>query len=215
MKRRQLLQFGLGGIGIGLAGSAATALTCGITPKQTAGPFYPVQDQNDKDTDLTKVKGHAQNAKGTTVRIRGVVMDENCLPVKNAVVEIWQACHSGRYNHPLDEENENELDPHFQYWGIAVTDSQGEYSFKTIVPGSYLAAPGWTRPPHVHFKVHAMGYHELITQMYFSGNSLNDVDNILQALTPEEQQRVVIDFKFDAMELMTVGQFDIILKKVL
>ncbi|GIS84434.1 MAG: hypothetical protein CM1200mP16_07340 [Nitrospina sp.] len=52
-------------------------------------------------------------------------------PVEGALVEIWQACSTGKYNHPSDS-NKARLDPNFQYWGKAVTNEKGLYAFKTI-----------------------------------------------------------------------------------
>ena len=169
----------------------ALASACGITPKQTKGPFYPVADQLDKNTDLTWVEGHASRAKGQVVTVRGIVQDQFCKPVSGALVEIWQACESGRYNHPQDT-NTAPVDPDFQYWGQALTDAQGNYSFKTIVPGAYPADVGWTRPPHIHFRVTRLGYHEMITQLYFEGDPLNDQDKILLAIPAGERKSVVV-----------------------
>ena len=178
-----------------MAGSSAIAQTfqavCGLTPPQTEGPFYPVKDQPDEDNDLTQVNGHTQKALGKLVFIIGQVTDQNCAPLPNALVEIWQACASGRYNHPNDT-NPAPLDPNFQYWGKCVTDAQGHYRFKTILPGAYPADTNWMRPPHIHFKVHKLGFHELTTQMYFAGNKFNAADKILQALSPPEQAKVVV-----------------------
>lgn len=184
---------GAGGFVVGVVASQAKAITdaCLITPAQTEGPFYPVKDQKDKDNDLTLVKGGIVRAKGDIVYIEGLVVDEKCVPVPKAVVEIWQACVSGRYNHPGDP-NTAPLDPNFQYWGRAVTDGNGRYDFKTIIPGAYPASETWMRPPHIHYKVHAFGFKELTTQLYFAGNPLNDTDEILLALKKEERERVII-----------------------
>jgi len=178
-----------------LAGGNALAQTfmgaCKITPAQTEGPFYPIKDQPDEDSDLTFVRGNTKSALGQVIYVMGEVTDQDCAPVPNALVEIWQACASGRYNHPNDT-NPQPLDPNFQYWGKAVTDSQGIYKFKTIIPGAYPADVDWIRPPHIHFKAHKLGYHELTTQMYFAGNEYNDKDKILMALPPASRSQVVV-----------------------
>jgi len=192
--RRKFFGTGLAAAGF-MAGSSAIARTleavCTVTPAQTEGPFYPLHDQPDEDNDLTNVRGSAAIAAGERVYIVGQVLDASCAPVANALVEIWQACASGKYNHPNDT-NPAPLDPNFQYWGKAVTDSNGNYQFKTIVPGAYPADVGWIRPPHIHFKVHKLGFHELTTQMYFAGQKLNDEDKILLQLSPSQRQQVIV-----------------------
>ena len=188
MKRRNFLQLGLGTLAV--TGAARAAELCLPTPAQTEGPFYPAKDQVDKDWDLTQVQGRRHAAEGEFLWITGQVLDQHCQAVEGALVEIWQACSSGKYNHPRDP-NPTELDPHFQYWGRALTDAQGNYIFKTIKPGSYPAAPGWIRPPHIHYKVTKLGYHELTTQLYFADDALNDTDRILQSLPKAAQEQVI------------------------
>ena len=173
----------------GLAETVARA--CGLTPRQTEGPFYPVKDQADKDHDLTQVKGRLNSAKGQLLGIVGKVIDSSCRPVQGALVEIWQACASGRYNHPGDTSG-NELDPDFQYWGRAETDEAGNYSFKTILPGHYRADVDWIRPPHIHYKISALGFHEMTTQLYFEGNPYNERDHVLKGVPPAERSKVVV-----------------------
>ncbi len=160
------------------------------TPKQPEGPFYPVVGQSDKDTDLTRVVGQSAAAKGAIIYVTGSILDRLCVPISGASVEIWQACATGRYNHPGDESG-LELDEHFQYWGIAHSDAAGNYGFKTILPGSYPAGNNWIRPPHIHYKVAKLGFHELITQLYFEGNPHNEKDLILQGLPAADRPKVV------------------------
>lgn len=183
------------------------------TPAQVEGPFYPVMDQLDTDADLILVKGSQRVAKGQVVIIQGVVTDQNCQPVKSVLVEIWQACHTGKYDHPSDP-NPAPLDPDFQYWGKAVTNEKGEYRFRTVVPGAYQADQNWMRPPHVHFKISKLGYMELITQMYFAGHSLNSKDLILQRLSKPEQEKLVVQFKNSQLAPHPVGQFNISIEKI-
>ena len=181
------------------------------TPRQTQGPFYPVQDQPDKDLDLTRLEGAAASAMGTVVLLDGAVRTLDGAPIAGALVEIWQACASGRYNHPRDR-NPALLDPNFQYWGRVTTDATGRYGFKTIKPGAYPNDPDWVRPPHIHFRVVAPGFPALTTQMYFEGEDLNLRDRILLDLTPAERKlvtRVFEPVRGQAGDL--AGRFDIIL----
>lgn len=207
--RRDVLKkagmFGLGFFATGLGRAAAGILT----PPQTEGPFYPVHDQDDKDVDLTLVKGHAQRAKGVVQRVGGKVVGIDGAPLAGAMVEIWQACETGKYNHP-DDPNTAALDPDFQYWGRTTTDAQGTYSFLTIKPGAYPADGSWVRPPHIHFKVAAPGFRALTTQMYWEGEALNAKDRILKQLTPEGRKAVTVPFARNAQGIF-VGHFEIVI----
>jgi protocatechuate 3,4-dioxygenase, beta subunit len=211
LNRRKALKLSLFAASAGVASTGIAAAICGDkTPIQPEGPFYPIQDQEDKDNDLVKVVGRAQSPKGDVIVVAGKVTDVDCAPVAGALVEIWQACASGKYNHKNDP-NEAELDPNFQYWGQAVTDKDGVYSFRTIIPGAYPAGDGWVRPPHIHFKVAKRGYLELITQMYFAGNELNDQDLILKRVKAQDRSKVVIQLK--KADPHPIAVFDITLEK--
>lgn len=216
LNRRKLLGKALFGIGaISLVPVKASALeVCRITAEQPEGPFYPEQDQVDKDNDLTSLVGSVKPALGEVVYLKGVVRDNSCKPVVGVMVEIWQACDSGKYNHSQDP-NGAKLDPNFQYWGRAVTNKNGEYIFKTIKPGEYQATETWRRPPHIHLKVHLRGYRELISQVYFEENSiLNKKDRILMGLAGEDQKNVIIKFKKSKTSKERIGHFDINLEKL-
>lgn len=185
--------------------------TEGVTPQQTAGPFYPA-DKINVSTDLVRLDGQSQKAIGDIVVVEGLVLDQAYQIIPGALVEIWQACASGRYNH-VDDPNPAPLDPHFQYWGKAFTDQNGFYRFRTIIPGSYPAEEGWNRPAHIHFKIMHPQYQDVITQMYFKHDPLNDVDQILLELKQSDQDKLIVDFKNRADLNHPVGQFNIQMKK--
>lgn len=213
LNRRKLLSLGLVAAGGLVTSVSAKAICRDTTPPQPEGPFYPVDDQADKDTDLTYVRGGRAKAHGQVIIVEGQVIDQTCTPVQGALVEIWQACHTGKYNHPSDP-NTAALDPNFQYWGRAVTGVDGSYSFKTILPGAYPAGEGWIRPPHIHFKVQKLGYIELITQMYFAGDDLNDRDLILNRLSSGERNNVVVPLVSKTNQKHPVAHFNINLEKI-
>ncbi|MGZ3688819.1 MAG: dioxygenase family protein [Bdellovibrionota bacterium] len=218
--RRNFLKLTAGTTGAWLLSGGAIkafAAACNAeTPVQTAGPFYPGEAHFHEDNDLTQIAGHAARAEGQVIYVRGRILDSSCQPVKSAHVEIWQACASGRYNNPKDT-NTAPLDPRFKYWGEAHTNERGEYEFKSIIPGAYPADTNWTRPPHIHFKVSRLGFKELITQMYFKGNPLNDVDLILLDIPVAERPSVIVEFTPAPAGLepgSLVGEFDITLASV-
>jgi protocatechuate 3,4-dioxygenase beta subunit len=71
------------------------------------------------------------------------------------------------------------------------------------------------RPPHIHVRISRRGYHELVTQMYFAGEALNDHDLIRRELTTEDQARVTVAFEpapAPAEPGSRLGVFDITLR---
>jgi protocatechuate 3,4-dioxygenase beta subunit len=215
--RRNLLAktiLGVGAISL-VPGKARAENLCRLTATQPEGPFYPEKYPMDRDNDLTKVGSSTKEALGEVVYLKGTVRDNSCKPVAGAIVEIWQACDSGKYNHSQDP-NDAKLDPNFQYWGRAITNESGEYVFKTIKPGEYQATGTWRRPPHIHLKVHLRGYRELISQVYFKENlELNLKDRILMGLDEHDQKNAIVEFKKSANLKNRVGSFDINLELLL
>jgi len=205
-----------------LLGSASQSVwssnkrTIALTPAQTEGPFYPVQEQADKDPDLTLIEGRKQRAQGDIIEVSGYVVDRQGKPVSDALVDIWQANKWGRYNHSKDPSNAP-LDANFQGWAQLKTDKKGAYRFKTIMPGSYPASPMWTRPPHIHFKVSVKGVELLTTQMYFAGNPHNADDQILSRLTFSERSQLIVELKNSTDtegNAIRQGQFDIVIRQM-
>lgn len=178
------------------------------TPTQPTGPFYPTPDTPIPTADLVAASPESPLATGQIIWVEGTVRDHSGRPVAGALVEIWQACHTGRYNHPEDT-NTAELDPNFQYWGRAITTPQGRYRFRTVVPGVYPAEEDWHRPPHIHFKISHPNFEPLITQMYFAGDPLNEIDQILQKLDGKSQKELIVQLKQNEDELWPVAVFDI------
>ena len=124
------------------------------TTNDILGPFYrpEVPLRNDLTT---------KGLKGTVIELKGRVFGGDCVtPLENAKVEIWQCNTDGEYD------NESE---HFHLRGKWMTDKEGRYSFKTILPGKYLNGRKF-RPAHIHFRVTAKGSQELISQIYFQGD---------------------------------------------
>lgn len=195
-----------------LSPALAIAKAIEPTPAQVEGPFYPVVEQADKDLDLTLIEGHSETATGEVILVRGQVFDTRAQPLKNALVDVWQANHHGRYAHP-DDKNPAPLDPHFQGWGIIRTDENGWYNIKTIKPAPYplsaVSESGW-RPRHIHFKVSQPGFDSLITQMYFRGDPLLAQEEELLRLPEARREVLIADATPDASGL-PLYQFDIVL----
>jgi len=180
-------------------GGTAEASVQHPTPAEIEGPFYPLTPQKDKDFDLTRIENNKGVAQGRQIFIEGQVLGTDGQPIENVTVDLWQANAAGRYRHPHDS-NPAPLDPNFQGWAIVQSGKQGQFRFKTILPGAYPASRSWMRPPHIHFKISKLGYEELVTQMYFEGQKLNKLDRLLMRKSEVEQQSMIARRIKDAPE---------------
>ena len=127
---------------------------------------------------------------GERIVVHGYVRDQLGRPVKNALVEVWQANASGRYRHKKDQYI-GALDPNFGGCGRMLTDENGYYAYRTIQPGPYPwrnRVNDW-RPAHIHYAISGDGWvQRLITQMYFEGDPLIAQLPDPAASSPSEEQ---------------------------
>ncbi|MBI1177158.1 intradiol ring-cleavage dioxygenase [bacterium] len=171
-------------------GAFAEALT--LTPAQTEGPFYPDHLPLDTDNDLLQINDATTPALGEVTYLSGRVLDSRGDPVRNALMEIWQADAHGIYRHTQDSENgrQEKRDQNFQSFGRFLTGSTGEYLFRTIKPVKY---PG--RTPHIHFKIKRKGRELLTSQCYIQGDPNNENDSIYLGIRdPKARAAVTIPF---------------------
>ena len=159
------------------------------TPRQTEGPFYPDHLPLDTDNDLILVNDSTTPAVGRITHLTGRILDANGDPIRNALVEIWQADGNGAYLHSHSG-NANHRDSHFQGFGRFLTGSSGEYYFRTIKPVPY---PG--RTPHIHFAIKVPKQERFTTQCYIRGFAQNDRDMVLRSIRDDQQRdSVQVDF---------------------
>jgi protocatechuate 3,4-dioxygenase beta subunit len=177
------------------------------TPRQTTGPFYPVDWTGDIDADLVRVVGEAARAQGTVAHLRGRVLDVSGAPVPGAAIEIWQCDAFGRYRHPRDRQEGR--DPGFQGRGRTTAGADGAYAFRTIRPVPY---PG--RTPHIHVAVVAPGREPLVTQLYVAGEPLNERDGLFNSVR-DPRRRAALLARFEPADRIEPGAllagFDIVL----
>ena len=164
--------------------AAANATASLLTPRQSAGPFYPADLPLDDDNDLIHVGGESAVARGQAADVRGRLLDRNGKPLQGIRIEIWQCDANGRYRHPRDP-GHREIDRGFQGFGHTVSDAQGRYRFLTIRPVPY---PG--RTPHIHVAVYPRGQRPFFTQLYVDGEAHN-ADDFLYRQIPVEQRPLV------------------------
>lgn len=178
------------------------------TPSQTEGPFFPDKLPLDTDNDLIVINHALTPAVGTITHLGGRVLDTHGNPVRNALVEIWQADGNGVYVH-AGSAGGAKRDGNFQGYGRFLTNAKGEYYFRTIKPVAY---PG--RTPHIHCKVGKGSRHLLTTQCYIQGEPRNDRDGVLKSIR-DEKSRAAVQVAFTPLPDSAIGElsavFDIIL----
>jgi protocatechuate 3,4-dioxygenase beta subunit len=150
------------------------------------------------ENDLTK--GHAGEPVGERIIVSGRLLDGGGRPLRDSLVEIWQANAAGRYRHRRDRWAAP-LDPSFTGGGRCVTDAEGRYEFVTVKPGPYPWGnhPNAWRPAHIHFSLMGPAFAQrLVTQMYFPGDPLFEFDPIFNSVRdPAARQRMVSSFSLD------------------
>lgn len=198
-----------------LALSAAAFTTPGLfadeltrTPKQTEGPFFPDKLPLDTDNDLLIINDAITPAVGEITHLTGQILDASGNPIRNTLVEIWQADNNGAYLHS-GTDNKDKRDRHFQGYGRFLTGSKGEYYFRTIKPVAY---PG--RTPHIHYKIHKGSKELLTTQCYVKGHSGNDNDFVLRSIrNPKDRDALMVDWTpiKDSKLGEYVAKFDVVI----
>ncbi|GLU30327.1 protocatechuate 3,4-dioxygenase subunit beta [Trinickia caryophylli] len=164
------------------------------TLSETTGPVITPDELGPLDNDLILNFAKEGLPIGERIVVHGFVRDEFGHPVKNALVEVWQANAGGRYRHRNDKYLAP-IDPNFGGCGRMLTDANGYYCFRTIKPGPYPwrnRINDW-RPSHIHYSLSGDGWAQrLITQMYFEGDPLIAQCPILKTVPTEEQVRGLI-----------------------
>jgi protocatechuate 3,4-dioxygenase alpha subunit len=170
------------------------------SPSQTAGPYVhigliPRQAGFDIFANNFGNVLVGEKTKGERIRIEGRVLDGAGTPVRDALLEIWQANADGRYNHPMDQQDKP-LDEGFRGWGRAGTDFHtGLYAFDTIKPGAVAGRAGrGSMASHVNFWIAARGINiGLHTRMYFGDETeANANDPVLRLIEPEQRRGTLI-----------------------
>jgi protocatechuate 3,4-dioxygenase, alpha subunit len=150
------------------------------TPSQTVGPFFNIGLPGGRPPQL--VSPETEGA----IRVRGVVYDGDGKVVPDALIEIWQADRSGRYE--ADRENDG-----FRGFARAETDERGGYAFVIVKPGQVRAPGGGMQAPHIAVSVFARGLlKRLATRIYFSDEQeANAADPVLRSVEPERRATVI------------------------
>ena len=145
----------------------------GGTPRTIEGPLYvagaPMSEGEARMDDGTDP--------GTVMFLTGRVLDTEGQPVAGAVVDVWHANTKGTYSYFDSSQSDYNLRRRI------VTDAEGRYRARSIVPVGYGCPPSGTtqealnllgrhgqRPAHIHFFISAPGHRHLTTQINLSGD---------------------------------------------
>ena len=169
------------------------------TASQTAGPYvhiglapgaagFKIFDQ-ELGTDIA-----GPNAEGERIRVEGLVIDGTGSPVKDVLLEIWQANAAGIYAHPADTRS-GEVEAGFRGWGRVISDfDTGLYGFDTVKPGSVPGRNGRPMAPHLNLWIVARGINiGLNTRMYFADEvEANAKDPVLNLIEHADRRPTLI-----------------------
>lgn len=188
------------------------------TPSQTAGPYvhiglapgaagFEIYDQE---------LGHdiaGPNAAGERIRVEGLVIDGIGSPVKDVLLEAWQANANGVYAHPehAGPDHTHTVEEGFRGWGRVITDfDSGEWAFDTVKPGPVMGRNGQMMAPHINLWIVARGINVgLNTRIYFEDEAeANTTDPIIN-LIEWEKRRATLIAKRDMRDGKVVYRFDI------
>ena len=186
------------------------------TASQTAGPYVHIGlapgaagfdiYENELGLDIA-----GANAKGERIRVTGLVMDGAADPVKDVLLEVWQANADGHYAHP---EGGGPVEDGFRGWGRVITDFEtGEWAFETVKPGPVPCQSGTTQAPHITFWIVARGINlGLNTRMYFADETAaNEADPVLNLIESDSRRATLVSSRSE-QDGMPVYRFEIYLQ---
>ncbi|MEP5729298.1 MAG: protocatechuate 3,4-dioxygenase subunit alpha [Sulfitobacter sp.] len=161
---------------------------------QTAGPFVHIGlSPGDAGFDIYKTElGRditGPNALGDRITVTGIVTDGTGSPVKDVLIEVWQANAQGIYP------GSGDVEEGFRGWGRVVPDFEtGQFSFETVKPGSVLGSDGRAMAPHLNLWLVARGINVgLNTRMYFGDEcDANAADPVLNLIEQPHRRDTLI-----------------------
>ena len=185
------------------------------TPSQTGGPYVhigllPKQAnievfEHNLDNNLVQ-----ENTQGERIRLEGQAFDGLGLPLRDVLIEIWQADAKGVYPSQADSQDK-QADPNFLGWGRTGADfNTGFWSFKTIKPGAVPGRKGSTQAPHIALIIFARGINiGLNTRVYFDDEAeANAKDPVLNSIEWATRRQTLIA-KREERDGEIVYRFDI------
>jgi protocatechuate 3,4-dioxygenase, alpha subunit len=161
------------------------------TTWQTVGPFFSIGFSW-----LYRDNLAGPGVPGERVEIAGRILDGDCKPVPDGIIEIWQANSQGKYAHPDDPQGRT-AESGFTGYGRIPTDDAGRFRFMTIKPGRVPGPDGKLQAPHLAVSVFTRGLlRRLITRIYFPDEPSNAEDFAL-GLVEADRRGTLIAKKMD------------------
>ena len=131
---------------------------------------------------------------GQRIRLEGQVFDGLGLPLRDVLLEIWQADSNGVYPSQADTQGKT-VDPHFQGWGRTGANFEtGFWHFETVKPGAVAGRKGSIQAPHIAVVLFARGINiGLHTRIYFEDEvDANANDPVLNSIEWATRRQTLI-----------------------
>ncbi|MCH4249187.1 MAG: protocatechuate 3,4-dioxygenase subunit alpha [Acinetobacter populi] len=169
------------------------------TASQTGGPYVHI-GLLPKQANIEVFDNNFNNqlvqeqTQGERIRLEGQVFDGLGLPLRDVLIEIWQADANGIYPSQADTQGKP-VDPNFLGWGRTGADFQtGFWHFNTIKPGAVPGRNGTRQAPHIALVIFARGINiGLHTRVYFDDEAdANAKDPILNGIEWAPRRQTLI-----------------------
>ena len=190
--------------------------------RSVLGPFYR------ENSPFLEISGDLiKDNKGDRVVFQGIVRSTTGQPISGALVDVWQNAANGQY------ENVDPSQPVDNLRCRMLTNTDGAYRYSSIRPVAYevpsdgpggelMAATGrhcW-RPAHLHARVTADGFIELVTEVFNSADPYIDEDatfgvrNSLAVPFDREPTETELARHYDIEKPFTMVDFDFVLRPI-
>lgn len=168
--------------------AAVTRMATGCRPTPSLGVVnYPGAENIPHGNNLVLPAGKSIEADGQKLVLSGRILDNRCMPIKDAQIEIWQADPFGKWflATRADLATPN---PVFAGAGRTLSTSTGDFVFYTLFPAAVNK-----RAPFINIKVKVRGMKELNTQLFFANDSRNGEDAIYNRMKGDASQGVTLN----------------------
>jgi protocatechuate 3,4-dioxygenase, alpha subunit len=182
------------------------------TASQTAGPYVHIGlapgaagfsiFERELGSDIA-----GPNAAGERIRVEGIVTDGTGAPVRDVLIEVWQANAAGFYP-GMDR---RAVEEGFRGWGRVVPDfDSGVFGFETVRPGTVPGRGGRPMAPHLNLWLVARGINiGLNTRMYFADEAEANAADPVLGLIENTDRRATLVAPRTMRDGMAVYRFDI------